>query len=107
MTAALQSMCRFNRRRWRRLQLSCGSLGENMRASVLLGSLLVFGPVAYESAAQPADIHCPTPGTRLTYSNGGRIEAVSDQGNYVCRFRSLATQTTFDRYFGARGGVFD
>ena len=72
-----------------------------MRASVLLGILLVFGSVAHESAAQPADIHCPKPGTRLTYSNGGRIEAVSDQGNYVCRFRNMATQTTFDRFFGA------
>jgi hypothetical protein len=75
--------------------------GESMRASVLLGILLVFGFVARESAAQSGEVQCPKPGTRLTFSDGGQIEAVSDEGNYVCRFKSLKTQKTFDRLFGA------
>ena len=50
-----------------------------MRASLLLGILLVFGSVAREAIAQSGEIHCPAPGTRLTYSDGGRIEAVADR----------------------------
>jgi hypothetical protein len=71
-----------------------------MRISVLLGLLLVVGSVAHEAGAQVGTIHCPPAGTRLTFSDGGRIEAVSDQGNYVCRFRSLKTFKPFDRLFG-------
>jgi len=72
-----------------------------VRASILLGVLLIFGSVAREAAAQSGDIHCPTKGTQLIFSDGGRIEAVSDQGNYVCRFKSLKTEKKFDRLFGA------
>jgi hypothetical protein len=75
-------------------------LGGNMRASVFFGVLLVAGSIAIPSAAKSGEIHCPTPGTQFTYSDGGRIEAVSDQGNYVCRFKSLKTQKTFDRLLG-------
>lgn len=73
----------------------------NMRASILLGVLLIFGSLAHESAAQSGDVHCPAKGTQLTFSDGGRIEAVSDEGNYVCRFKSLSTEKKFDRLFGA------
>lgn len=72
-----------------------------MRVSVLLGLLLAFGSAASESAAQAGEIRCPTPGTRLTFSYGGHIEAVSDQGNYVCRFKNLNTWKTFDSLFGS------
>jgi hypothetical protein len=71
-----------------------------MRASIFLAILLVFGAIAHESAAQSGEIHCPTPGSRFTFSDGGRIEAVSDEGNNICRFRSLKTFKTFDRLFG-------
>jgi hypothetical protein len=72
-----------------------------MRASVLLGVLLIFGSAAGESAAQSGDVHCPAKGTQLIFSDGGRIEAVGDQGNYVCRFKSMTTEKKFDRLFGA------
>lgn len=72
-----------------------------MRASVFWGILFVFGSIAGQSAAKSGEAHCPKPGTQFTYSDGGRIEAVSDQGNYVCRFKSLKTQKTFDRLLGA------
>src|SRR5436305_392840 len=75
--------------------------GADMRVVVLLGLLLAFGTHARESAGQSGEVHCPTPGTQLTFSNGNRIEAVSDQGNYVCRFKSLKTEKTFDSLFGA------
>jgi hypothetical protein len=71
-----------------------------MRASVFLAILLVVGAIAHEAAAQSGDIHCPTPGSRFTFSDGGRIEAVADEGNDICRFRSLKTFKTFDRLFG-------
>ena len=72
-----------------------------MRVSVLLGLLLAFGSAAHESAAQSGEVRCPTPGAQLTFSDGSHIEAVSGQGNYVCRFKSLKTQKTFDRLFGS------
>lgn len=71
-----------------------------MRVSVFLAILLLVGGVARESAAQSGEIHCPTPGTRFTFSDGGRIEAVADQGNDICRFRSLKTFKPYDRLFG-------
>ena len=72
-----------------------------MRASTLLGILLILGSFAHEAVAQSGEIHCPAKGTQLTFSDGGHIEAVSDEGNYVCRFKSLRTEKKFDRLFGA------
>jgi hypothetical protein len=75
-------------------------MGENMRTSILAGVLLIFGSVAHEAAAQSGEVHCPAKGTQLTFSDAERIEAVSDEGNYVCRFKSLSTEKKFDRLFG-------
>lgn len=72
-----------------------------MRVVVVLGLLLAFGTSARELAAQSGEVRCPPPGTQLTFSLGGRLEAVSDQGNYVCRLRIPHSQKTFDLMFGA------
>ncbi len=72
-----------------------------MRASILLGILLAFSTAARESSAQSGEVHCPPPGTQLTFSDGARIEAVAAQANHVCRFESLKTHGTFDRLLGA------
>src|SRR5581483_4412951 len=71
-----------------------------MRPFSLLGVLLIFGSTQ-ETVAQSGDVHCPAKGTQLVFSDGGRIEAVSDEGNYVCRFKSLSTEKKFDRLLGA------
>jgi hypothetical protein len=72
-----------------------------MRVSVVLASLLAFSSAAHQAAAQSGKVSCPEPGTRLTFSDGARIEAVGDRGNYVCRFKSLKTRGTFDRLLGS------
>jgi hypothetical protein len=71
-----------------------------MRVSVLLGILLAVGSAAHE-AAQSGDVRCPMPGAQLTFSDGSHFEAVSDRGNYVCRFKNLNTYKTYDRLFGS------
>lgn len=71
-----------------------------MRGSIFLAVLLVFGSAIRDVAADSGAVDCPAPGTQFTFSDGARIEAIDDQGSYVCRFKSLKTLKTFDRLLG-------
>jgi hypothetical protein len=72
-----------------------------MRASILIGILLLLTVDAPVAGAESNRPRCPARGAQYTFSDGTNIEAAGEQGDNICRFKNLKTQATFDRLLGS------
>jgi hypothetical protein len=67
-------------------------------------AVLLLGLVAISVlpvAAQTSNGPCPAPGTRIRWSDGADVEAISDRGAGMCRFVDRRHGGTFDKMIGA------
>src|SRR6187399_1284257 len=75
------------------------AMHHSFMPACLLG--LIALALSAPALAQSGEAACPAPGTQLTFSDGGRIEAVGSQAGPICRMKSLRNDHSFERLFGA------
>lgn len=66
---------------------------------MLLSVFLGFS--ALSAAAQTSNGPCPAPGTQIRWSDGADVEAVSDAGAGMCRFKDRRNGKIFEKMIGA------